>query len=387
MSNTFDAIIVGVGAMGSAACLALAKRGLRVLGIEQFSTPNDRGSSHGATRIIRKAYFEHPDYVPLLHETYDLWRQIENAAAADLFHRVGLLLVGVPTGDVITGVLRSAAAHQLDIHSVSEREFDQRFGMFHRPEGAAALFEPNAGYLLVEECVQTMCALAERQGATILRHRRVTDWSIDSHGVRVTTDNETFLADRLVICGGAWAGRLLTYLAPALEVRRKVQLWFACDPDRFDVASGTPVFAYDLPEGFYYGFPSIERDDAKIAEHSGREIVSDADTLDRELHSADTQRVVAFVGRFVRGATTRVTRHSACMYTMSPDQHFFVDRHPRYENVSFAAGFSGHGFKFAPVIGEILADLAINGATHRPAGFLRVGARTTPVVLACGRPS
>lgn len=377
MSNRFDVIVLGVGAMGSAACLALARRGWRVLGIEQFTTPNDRGSSHGATRIIRKAYFEHPDYVPLLHEAYDQWDRIASESAVSLFHRVGLLLVGAPASDVISGARRAKLAHRLGIQDVSEREFDARFGMFRQPDGAVALFEQDAGYLGVEDCVRSMRLLAERLGATILCNRAVTDWSVNSRGVCVTADGKIFHADRLVICGGAWAGRLLPFLSPALEVRRKVQLWFACEPGHFDAASGTPVFAYDLPEGFFYGFPSIERGDAKIAEHSGREVVSDADRLNRDLHAADTSRVSSFVQRFVRGVSTRVTRYSVCMYTMSPDQHFFIDQHT--ERVSFAAGFSGHGFKFAPVVGEILADLALRGATDRPAGFLRVGTR--PAVL------
>lgn len=372
---TYDVIVAGVGAMGSAACLALAERGLRVLGLERYAVPNDRGSSHGATRIIRKAYFEHPDYVPLLHEAYRLWEQIEAEAGVSLFHRSGLLLIGRSDGVVIPGVQRSAAEHALDIHPVTEAELARRFPMFRAPPNAAVLFERDAGYLCVEDCVRAMADLARRHGATILEGRHIIGWSLVGNGVQVTTADGEFTADRLVICGGPWAGRLLSDLSLPLEVRRKVQLWFGCEPGCFTESTGTPVFAYDLPEGFFYGFPSIERGDAKIAEHTGRQLVEDPDRLDRELHPADAERVSGFVRQYLRGVQPRVTRHSVCMYTMSPDEHFILDRHPRTPHVLFAAGFSGHGFKFAPLIGQALADLAIDGKTVHPIEFLRLSKR------------
>lgn len=375
MRNFFDVIAIGVGAMGSAAAAALAKRGLRVLGLEQFTTPNDRGSSHGSTRIIRKAYFEHPDYVPLLHDAYRLWSEIESDTGAALFHRVGLLLIGCRDGVVIPGVRRSALAHQLDIRDVSQTELNERFPMFAMPEDYEALWEQDAGYLRVEDCVRAMAELAQRRGAVIECGQRVTGWTSSANEICVTTERETYRAAKLIICGGAWSGRMLSELALPLEIRRKVQLWYACEPRRFTPSAGTPVFAYDLPDGFFYGFPENERGEAKISEHTGRQVVTDADALDRELRAADTERVTSFVSRYVRGVNPRVMRHSVCMYAMTPDEHFIIDKHPLHANVAFAAGFSGHGFKFAPIVGEVLANLAANGETSQPAEFLRLASR------------
>jgi sarcosine oxidase len=368
--RTFDAIVVGVGAMGGAACYHLARRGLRVLGIEQFHIAHDRGSSHGQTRIIRKAYFEHPDYVPLLDSSYRLWCELEAESGQSLLERTGLLLIGAPDGELMRGVREATTRHHVRIEKLGIAEVRKQFSHFHTSDADGILLEPDAGFLRVEDCVRTQAELAVRTGAEIRQNEQVRQWRVTPAGVEVTTDRGCYSAGELVACGGAWAGRLLTDLRIPLTVLRKVQLWFrTCDP-RYRRSAGSPVFAVEEADGFFYGFPAIDGDELKVAEHTGRDPVADPDSPDRSLNPGDTERVAAFVERRLPGVERRVMRHSVCMYTMSPDGHFIIDRHPVHANVLFAAGFSGHGFKFAPLVGSVLADLVCDGATAHPVGFL-----------------
>lgn len=366
----YDAIVIGVGGMGSAACYHLARRGLRVLAIEQHEIGHDRGSSHGQTRIFRRSYFEHADYVPLLNRASELWSVLEDESDRKLLHRVGLLLVGRPDGPVIPGVQRVAREHSLPIESLSIEDLPRRFPGFTARPDLAALFELDAGFLRVEECVQTLVELALRHGATILCGQRVRDWTAGPGGVRLRTDEAEFAGGSLVIAGGAWSGQLLTGLGLPLEVRRKVQLWFATDNPAHDVLRGCPAFAFDLVEGFFYGLPAIEPGVIKVAEHSGGEPVADADKLDRGLRPEDLEPVQRFNAAHLPGVRPLVHQYSVCMYTMTPDQHFIIDRHPQFANVIFAAGLSGHGYKFSPLVGSVLADLVLQGGTSEPIKFL-----------------
>lgn len=367
----YDVIVLGLGGMGSAACFHLARRGARVLGLDQFDPLHARGSSHGQTRICRKAYFEHPDYVPLLHAAYDCWDELAALSQRTLFHRVGLLMIGAPQSELISGVERARAQHSLRIDTLDPERLAPEFSPFRPPPAYSVLFERDAGYLLVEECVKASLDQARLHGAALRFRAPVSGWSADGQGVRVRTENETFDADRLVIAAGAWSGRMLRDMGLPLEVRRKVQLWFTATDPACSIEAGCPVFAYDDGQGFYYGFPSLDAAEMKIAEHSGREVVLDPDTVDRELRSADAARVAAFIRRVLPGVDPTPSRHSVCLYTMSADGHFVIDCAPQSERVVFAAGFSGHGFKFAGLIGSVLADLTLTGATRHPIGFLR----------------
>lgn len=380
----FDTIVIGAGAMGSAACYHLARRGLRVLALEQYEIVHDRGSSHGQTRIIRRSYFEHSDYVPLLNRAYELWSELEAESDRTLLQRVGLLLVGRPHGPVVPGVQRVAREHGLHLESLSVDELPRRFPGFAARPDQTVLFELDAGVLRAEECVRTHLELALRHGATIISGQRVRDWSAGPAGVRVRTEDAEFAGGSLVIAGGAWSGRLLAGLGLPLEVRRKVQLWFATDNPAHDVLRGCPAFAFDLDEGFFYGMPATEAGVMKVAEHTGGEPVSDADALDRELRPEDLEPVQRFNAAHLPGVRPLVHHHSVCMYTMTPDQHFVIDRHPQHENVAFAAGFSGHGFKFSPLVGSILSDLVLYGRTSEPIAFLSLS-RAALQEQACSR--
>jgi sarcosine oxidase len=365
----YDAIVIGLGAMGGAALREIASRGRSVLGIEQFAIGHARGSSHGETRIIRRAYFEHPDYVPLVNRAYAGWQQLEAECGRAFFHRVGLLMAGAPTGALIQGVRRTAAAHGLDIHDVSAADFALRFAGFRLPPQMSALFERDAGYLDVDDAVRAQIESARRFGAEVRENDPVLEWRAGPAGVEVRTARGTLSAGRLVIGAGAWSARALAPLILPLSVRRKVQLWFATSAYRAD--AGSPVFCYDTPAGFYYGFPAIGAPEIKVARHDGGD-TADPDNVDRALHAADEQPVARFVADALPLAEPRAARHSVCLYTMTPDENFVVDLHPRHANVALACGFSGHGFKFAPAIGAALADLALEGRTSQPTGFLGI---------------
>lgn len=370
MTVAFDVIVIGVGGMGSAACHQLAARGVKVLGLEQFPLVHDRGSSHGESRIIRQAYFEHPDYVPLLLRTYELWRQIEQATERTLFHQVGLALSGVPTGETICGARRSAELHRLNVEELKPEEAHRRWPSLAFPPEHAVLFEPLAGLLLVEMCVQAQIDLARRRGAEIRSDERVLEWSSNGTSVVVRTDHGEYTAGSLVVTAGAWTGQCLQQLGLPLEVRRKYVGWFPIRDGSFGRVEQLPTYFYEFSHGTFYGFPSIDERTAKAAEHSGGELVRDPSQIDRSQLEADVTRLSDFIRSSIPGLDPTPERHSVCLYTMSPDQHFIVDSHPEWSNVVIASGFSGHGFKFAPVIGEALADLATTRATSLPINFL-----------------
>lgn len=366
----FDVIVLGIGGVGSAVLDQLAQRGVRAMGIDRFHPPHDRGSTHGQTRVIRQAYFEHPDYVPLLGESYRLWHALEDRIGKQLYHEVGLIEVGPADGVVVPGVLRAAAEHNLSVQSMTAAEIRARWTGFSVPEDLVGVFEPGAGYLLVEECVEAHLAAAETAGATLMVDTAVQGWTATQREVRVQTDRGELAADRLVITAGAWASQMLVDSNIPLTVLRKSLFWFATGSADYDVAAGFPVFLFELLQGVFYGFPKLDVRGVKIAEHSGGYTVRDPLAVDRSIDPQEQRRVVDVLSLCLPDVSPRVTDHAVCLYTMSMDEHFIVDRHPVHSNVVFAAGLSGHGFKFAPALGRALADLAVDGTTTLPIEFL-----------------
>ena len=362
-----DIVIIGTGGVGSAAAMQLAKRGVKVVGIDRFPGGHDRGSSHGHTRIIRLAYFEHPDYVPLLRRAYDLWADLELAQNEKLFHQVGLLEVGLPNGPTIQGVLASAREHQLAVEAMSAAECRRRFPGFHVPDEFATIFESKAGYLLVERCVLAHLEQARRHGAEFIVGESVRRWSASPGEVVVETDRSTIQAGRLILAAGAWAGPLL---GRPLEVRRKHIHWHPTTLPTLNADQGCPTFYFETGAGDFYGFPNIDGVGVKVGEHSGGAVVADPLRDDRSPEIEDQKRIARFLTTYMPAVAQPARAHAVCYYTMSPDQHFLVDLHPDHPNVAFAAGLSGHGFKFTSVLGEILADLAMHGSTTLPIGFL-----------------
>jgi len=367
---THDCIVIGTGGVGSAALYHLAHRRVRVLGIDRFPPGHDRGSSHGDTRVIRMAYFEHPNYVPLLRRAYELWNQLSTTCRRQLYHEVGVLEIGPPDGEVVPGVLQSAQQHNLSVETLTAREVVHRFPGFAVPETMTAVFEQQAGYLTVEACVIAYANEAKKLGAELRSDETVMGWKVNGEGVTVTTNMETYDAARLIIAPGAWAPDLLGDIGVRFAVRRKSLFWYEA-PTVYHAAQGCPVFLYETPAGVFYGYPQIDTWGLKVAEHSGGQVIKDPLTVNREVDPLDRQRVEQFLDRHLPGVSRTLRKHVVCLYTMSPDSHFVIDRHPQHPQVAFVAGLSGHGFKFASVLGEILADLTLDGQTSMPIDFLR----------------
>ena len=364
-----DVAVIGLGGMGSSAAYHLATRGLNVVGIDRFSPPHTEGSTHGRTRLIRQAYFEHPDYVPLLHRAYELWKELSQTCGKPLFHQVGLLEAGPARGVLIPGVRHSADIHHLSIENLTHREATRRFPGLVVPDEMEIVYEPTAGYLDVEDCVQAALRLAEQSGAKLQLNEPVTSWNRDGAGFVVETSRGRYLADRLVIAGGPWAHSLLASLGFSLRVLRKSLHWFATNDNQYDVTAGFPAFLVETAGRYFYGFPSIDEFGLKVAEHSGGDVV-DPSHVDRSERPDEGNDVRAFVRSWLPGVSDRQTNFSTCLYTMSQDEHFILGEHPEEPGVVIIAGLSGHGFKFASVMGEILADLATTGKTSLPIEFL-----------------
>jgi sarcosine oxidase len=375
----FDVIVVGAGGMGTAAAMHLARRGTRVIALDRLAPGHARGSSHGQTRLFRIAYYEHPDYVPLLRSAREAWLALEVESGERLFTPSGLAASGPPTGEVITGTLAAAKKHGLAIERLTARDARRRWQALAVPDDWETVFEADAGHLAVEACVRAHAAVAARHGAVIEPGHDVVGWRVDGSGVLVETAKESFAADRLVLCPGAWASDLARLPGVAFTVLRKSLFWFA--PTDPVATAGLPAFAFDTPEGFFYGFPPLDTRGVKVAEHTGGRAVGDPWLVDRRIDPEEQARVERSIAAHLPAVGRERTAHEVCLYTMSPDGHFVVGLHPEHPRVTVAVGFSGHGFKFASVMGEVLADLAIDGATRHPIGFL------SPARFAAGAPA
>jgi sarcosine oxidase len=376
--GTFDVIVIGVGGMGSAAAFELARRGRRVLGLEQFTPGHDRGSSHGQTRIIRTAYYEHPAYVPLVREAFGRWRDLELRQSCRLLTECPLLTLGLPDGEMIRGVQGSAAQHHLPVEHLGPRDIRQRFSQFRVGDEYVGLLERSAGFLAVEECVLAHARAAEQLGARIHSGEKVLSWDATAGGVTVHTSAARYSGARLIITAGPWVGRLLGACGVRLTVMRQVALWFGTRDDQALRPGPFPMFILDTSAGYCYGFPLIDpADGMKVARHYGAPELMGPEEIDRTLRPDDEEQVRCFLREHLPAANGPVRRSSICIYTLTPDRHFLIGLHPDCPNVALAAGFSGHGFKFAPVVGEILADLVEAGRTSWPIDLFRLDRFTT----------
>jgi sarcosine oxidase len=361
--TTFDVIVVGAGGMGSAAAFELARRGRSVLALEQFPLVHDRGSSHGHTRIIRRAYFEHPAYVPLVRRAFERWYDLELRTGRHLLTECPCLGIGPPDGEVVTGVLTAAREHHLAVERLLPVDLRTRYPQFRFGEGYVGVLERDAGFLYVEDCVLAHLDAARALGATIQPEEPVTGWSTTGNGVTLTTTKGTYHAGRLVLTAGPWAGRLLDAHGRRLRVMRQTILWFGTHDDAAFRRDRFPIFLADVPGGPFYGLPALDGRGLKVARHYGAPELDSPDAVERAVRPADERPVRDFLAEHLPTAAGPLHYGQTCMYTLTPDRHFLIDLHPDHPNVAVAAGFSGHGFKFASVVGEILADLTEAGET------------------------
>jgi sarcosine oxidase len=369
--TVYDIAIVGLGGMGSAALASASRLGLRVVGLEQFGRLHDLGSSSGRSRMIRKAYFEDEAYVPLLLRAYDAWRELEAQTGEKILFETGVLMVGQANNSILEGARRTALAHGLAHEDLSREDVAQRFPQFSVREGEVALFEPEGGFVVPEAAVHAQLRVAEANGAETRFNTRVTGWqSSPSGGLRIDLEDGSSLETaRLAICSGPWIAPVLRELGVPLTIQRNVQHWFEPVDGRFALANCPSFFADrdDQPTRLY-GFPD-HGCGVKAAFHGYGEQAS-TDTLDREIHEYDVEPVRRALNNLLPGAAGRYLGGKACMYALTPDEHFVVTIHPNDERIVVAGGFSGHGFKFAPVIGEVVSSLLVDGGTRFDIGFL-----------------
>jgi sarcosine oxidase len=368
----FDVVVCGLGAMGSAALHHLARRGKRVLGLERYTPGHDRGSSHGSTRIIRLGYFEHPSYVPLLRRAYTLWRELETAVGRRLLHVTGIAEIGPPAGPLVQGTLASARLHDLRHEVLPAPELMRRFPAFRVPQDYVAVLQPDGGFLEAEPSIAAHLALASAAGARIRSGETVRAIEPRAGRVRVITDRGTVEAGAVIVAAGAWTKSLLPEFGGTLRVTREVMGWFAM-PDRDPSSAGQlPVFIIESRHGMHYGIPSPPGasglTEIKVAKHHHRNETVDPDAYNRTVSAEDEALIRAAIADHLPVANGELTAAKTCLYTMTPDGDFLIDHLPGAPNVIVASPCSGHGFKFAPVIGEVLADLATTGTTAHDIG-------------------
>jgi len=361
----FDVLVVGLGAMGSATLFHLARRGVRLLGIEQYARGHTRGSSHGDSRIIRETYFEHPLYVPLVQRAHQLWRELESLTRTSLMTIHGGLMIGPPDGTVVTGTLRSAREHHLPHEILNAHETRQRFPAFEPRGDLVAVFDPNAGYLDPEACVAAHLEAAVGAGAETRFDEPVIDWRAGRDNVEVRTTANTYSANRLLLATGAWTAALVPELQLPLSIERQVVFWLEPDGTREFESARFPIYAYEYKPGHIcYGFPRLPRGVKASVMHSG-EIATGPDQVRRTVDDNEIQALRDALRPVLPGLATAPVRDSGtCLFTNTPDHDFVIDWHPSHPNVLISSPCSGHGFKFASAIGELQADL-LTGVTAR----------------------
>lgn len=366
--ETYDVAVVGLGGMGSAVLARAAMRGARAIGVEQFGLGHDLGASSGRTRIIRKAYYENAAYVPLLLRAYDLWRDVERRTGTELMRITGLLLVGGGDSEVITGTQAAAHTYGLPLQTLRTAELRTRYPRLRVRDGEVGLFESDGGVVFPEAAIRAHLQLAVQHGAVTKDRTAVTFWEAGDVVRLHLYDGTSFEAASLVLTLGPWFAREMESLGIQLVVQRNVQLWFEAVSDEWDAARFPPFLVARPEQPLLYGFPDFG-EGVKAAFHASGETTT-PDLLRREVVDDDIAPVARALEAWMPGAAARMLAYKACMYSLTPDRNFVIGLHPRYRNVVVCGGFSGHGFKFASVVGEVGAQLALDGVTPHDIRFL-----------------
>ena len=374
----FDVIVLGVGSMGSSTCYYLAKQGVKVLGLEQFDIPNELSSHAGQTRIIRKAYFEHPDYVPLLEKSYQNWKHLEDITGTQVYFKTGLLYFGNSNHPVMKGVHASANKYNIKLDTLSAKDMKTTYPQINISNDFEKLFEPEAGFITPERAILLYTDKALQNGAVIKTKIKVLEWRKTANGIEVTTSGGSYFANKLIITAGPWSGKMIKGLSSSLSVTRQVVAWVIPKNRSLFELGRLPcwIIADDTKPGIFYGFPILPVGKFsgpigfKLAHHY-RGAISDPDTISRIPTADDEANLVDALNKYFPDGYKATHVLKTCMYTNTPDENFILDFLPDYDkDVVIAAGFSGHGFKFASVVGEIMSDLALKGGTPLPIGFL-----------------
>ena len=359
-SRHTDAVVLGGGTMGTAAGWAIANRGHSVRVVEQFDHVHTLGSHGGITRIFRHAYAEGADYVPWALAADAEWHALQERTGSSIIHRIGCLDMAAPGNDHADLARSSAEKQDLDFEWITGKEIRERFPIWNTPDEWVACYTTQSGYIAVEPAMRALADEMRAAGGIIETNCRVNDWSVDGGWVRIETGLGAFTADKLIVTGGSWNVHLLEQLGLPLEVRRKPVMWFASEHPDMTTPDVFPCWIAEADGGHAYGLPQVEVPGIKAGMHSGGDIV-DPETVDREVHVDDIEAEIGpFLRKYMNGISGELTRSAVCMYTMTPDEDFIIDRHPEHTNVALGAGFSGHGFKFAPVIGQHLAELILD---------------------------
>jgi sarcosine oxidase len=367
----YDVAILGLGAMGSAAAYHLARRGVNVLGLDQFDPPHTFGSSHGETRVIREAYFEHPTYVPLVQRAYELWAELEQDAQERLYLKTGGIMIGAAGSTVVRGATQSAREHGLEHQILDATAIEERFPALRPEREMLGVLEPRAGILFSEKCIAAHIRIARILGAEICTQQKVLDWTIHSDHVSIRTATHWFRARKIIVTAGPWIGGLVPEMSRHLQIERQVLLWFeAASPELFS-ADRFPIHLWEYePDKMFYGFPDLGSGVKVAFHHQG--VVTKPDSVNREITASDVESMRQLLARFLPAANRRFLRGTVCLYTNTPDGHFILDQHPQSDRVILASPCSGHGFKFASAIGEALADLVLDGRSQLDLSFFRL---------------
>jgi len=358
----YDVMIIGAGSMGMAAGYYLSKSGKKTLLLDSFHPPHNKGSHHGETRIIRYAYAEGEEYVPFILKAQELWNKLERDTGKSLFIPTGVLSVGNRESNFIQNTISSSTTYSLPLEVMDPAEVQNRWSGITMPNDSIGCFEPTSGVLKCEESIKAYQMLAEMNGATILSNSRVKEIHIQEEKVTIKTSDKTFHTDSLVVAAGAWSGHLLSMLDLDLPLTpvRKTFAWFDANEKIYN-ANDFPAFAFETSQGLYYGFPSVDCAGLKVGRHDGGERINPDEAMKQfgEIVE-DEEDLIQFLNQYLP-EIGRLKDGKTCMYTLTPDEKFVIDVHPKYSNVAIAAGFSGHGFKFSSAVGQALSNLIVSG--------------------------
>lgn len=365
----YDVIVVGLGAMGSSILYELSKKGLNIMGVDMYEPPHDKGSSHGNSRIIREAYYEHPSYVPLLRRSYELWENLEKESNQKLLLTTGGLMIGTPDSSLVKGCLESANLHNIEVEQLSSQEIKAKFPFTGITDQAVGVYEKRAGVLFPEKCISSFLDLAKKNGAEIRTGEKVLECSIDEK-VYIATDKGEYTANKIVFSSGAWMGETMGL---NLKVERQVLYWFEAENKEVFSPEKFPVYICELaPNKMLYGFPITDEKGVKIAFHYGGKLTDSPEQVNKEVSLRERELMFNIISKFFGNNKFKFNDYSVCMYSNTPDLNFRIGFHPEFSNVVLLSPCSGHGFKFASVIGEIASDLVTKGSTNHDISLFKM---------------